>query len=392
MVNFYINPEQNFFAKYLYLAEKNNFCMELDVGLLKSNLISLKSKSFGVHGSNKLSFNGLIKELDFLSRLDISYVVYHDDFFKQIKNSLKLLKDYDFTILLENYAIKDHNEFNELYLDLKGKLKGLKKCIDTGHVNMSHDKNLENWIDKDVEVIHLNNNFGQDTHNSIYNGEINFREANNILKKGKYISLEVNKSYGTYLKNIEYMIKFGLVPFDTVDVALNHPIIQEKFIREVRSLLKKIFKDNLFCSFIYGSFVRKKMNLKSDIDLMIILKSKTAEISSFHNDYIKLCAGYNVRLDPKYPFEIFLKNDVDEYLSQDNLGADYKNIEDVQELFFAFIDDNIFVKGEKRNYLKYRKEIVKKLLGANKIGNEAHNKLALKEIVKKYVLSQRQHI
>ena len=84
MVNFYINPEQNFFAKYLYLAEKNNFCMELDVGLLKSNLISLKSKSFGVHGSNKLSFNGLIKELDFLSRLDISYVVYQDDFFKQI--------------------------------------------------------------------------------------------------------------------------------------------------------------------------------------------------------------------------------------------------------------------------------------------------------------------
>ncbi|TSC94001.1 MAG: hypothetical protein CEN87_670 [Parcubacteria group bacterium Licking1014_1] len=366
--------------------------MELDIGLLKSNLVSLKSKLIGVHGSNKLSFNRLIKELDFLSGLDISYVVYHDDFFRQIRNSLKLLKDYDFTILLENYTIKDHNEFNELYLDLKKELRGLKKCVDTGHVNMSHDKNLENWIDKDVEVIHLNNNFGQDTHNSIYNGEIDFREVNNILKKGRCISLEVNKSYGTYLKNIEYMIKFGLVPFDNVDVALNHPIMQEKFIREVRSLLKKVFKDNLFCSFIYGSFVRKKMNMESDIDLMIILKSKTAKISFFHNDYVKLCADYNVRLDQKYPFEVFLKNDVNEYLSPDNIEIDYKNIDDVQELFFAFLDNNIFVKGKKRNYLKYRKEITQKLLGANKIGNEAYNKSELKEIVKKYVLSQQQHI
>ncbi len=392
MVNLYINPEQKFFSKYLYLAEKNSFSVELDIGLLKSNLTSLKSKSFGVHGSNNLNFNKLIKELDFLSGLDVSYVVYHDDFFKQIRNSLKLLKDYNFIILLENYAIKNRNEFNELYLDLKRELKSLKKCIDTGHVNMSQDKNLKNWVDKDVEVIHLNNNFGQDTHNSIYNGEINFPEINNILKKGKYISLEVDKSYGTYLKNIEYMIEFGLVPFDNIKVPLNHPIIQEKFIRETRSLLKRIFKNNLCYSFIYGSFAKKNMNMESDIDLMIILRSKTAKINYFHDDYLKLCANYKVQLDSKYPFEIFFKSDVDECMALDNREVSHKNLGDVQELLFAFLDNNIFITGERKNYLKYRRKITKELLGTNKIDDEAHNKSELKEIVRKYVLTQRQYI
>jgi len=366
--------------------------MELDIGLIKANLISLKSKSFGVHGSNNLSFNKLIKELDFLSGLDVSYVVYHDDFFKQIRDSLKLLKDYDFSILLENYAIKDHDEFNELYSNLKKDLKGLKKCIDTGHVNISQDKNLKNWIDKDVEVIHLNNNFGQDTHNSIYNGEINFPEANDILKKSKHISLEVDRGYGTYLKNIEYMIMSGLVPFDNVEIALNHSIIQEKFVREVRSLLKKNFENRLCYSFTYGSFARKKLNTESDIDLMIILKSKVDEINFFQDAYIKLCASYNVRLDPKYPFEVFLKNDIDKCIIPNNLDVYHKNIEDIQELLFAFLDNNIFITGEKRDYLKYRRKIAKKLLGPNKIDNEPGNKSELKKIVRKYVFSQRQHI
>lgn len=389
MVNLFINPEQKFFSKYLNLVKKNNFCMELDIDLLKSNIVSLKSKSFGVHGSNKLSFDKLINELDSLSGLDVSYVVYHDDFLRQIRNSLKLLKEYNFDILLENYAIKDYNEFNELYLDLKKEIKCLKKCIDTGHMNMSQNKDLKKWVDKDVGIIHLNNNFGKDTHNSIYNGEINFLEINNVLKKGKFISLEVDKGYGTYLKNIEYMIMSGLFPFDNIKVALNHPIIQEKFIRESKSLLKRMFGDRLYYSFIYGSFAQKKLNTESDVDLMIILKSKATEINSFHDNYIKLCVGYNIRLDHKYPFEVFLENDINKCTAPDNQDIYHKNIEDIQELLFAFLDNNIFITGERKNYFKHRMGIAKKLLGENKIDNGHRNKSELKEIVRKYVLSQR---
>lgn len=388
MVNLYIHPEKKDFSKYLKLAKRNNFYIEVDIDILKAKVDFLKSMSFGVHGSRKLNLNKIIRELNFLSKFNISYVIYHDTIFlKRVKSSLKLLNNYDFIILLENYVIKDPQQFNKLYFKLKREIKKLKKCIDTGHVNISQDKKLKNWIDKDVEVIHLNNNFGQDTHNSIYNGEINFLGINSILKKSKYISLEVDRSYKTYLKNIKYMIKSGLTPFENIKVPLNHPIIQEEFILRVRKLLKKIFKDNLCYSFIYGSFARRTLHKKSDIDLMIILKSKTSEINFFHSNYKKLCTSYNIQLDIKYPFEVFLESDIDRYINRITQVIYPEKITDIMELLFAFLDKNVFITGKREDYLKHRRKIANKLLGITKINNQIHSKSKLKKIVKEYVLN-----
>lgn len=384
MVKLCIQPEEKDLNKYLRLADRNNFQVEIGIGLLKSNIKLFESRVFGVHGSNNLSSSELGRELEMLDGFNILYVVYHDSVIKKLSDSFEHFNKHKITILMENYNYQGTKEFNELYSRSKLKIKNLKKCIDTGHVNLSSDKDLNKWVDKEVELFYINNNYGKDTHNSLYDGEINFLSIKRLLKN-RYISLEVNRGFKAYLKNIQYMIKNRIAPFERTAIILNHPIVQEEFTGRVCALLRKNFKNSLCYAFFYGSFVKSELNPKSDVDMVIILKSKKLKTDIFYNSYKNLCSDYNIRLDSEYPFEIFLENDYLTYTRLNNRLASKKDIADRGEFLFSFLDRYIFITGKMKEFQTHRKVVEKVVLGPKMKDKSYLSKSDLKSIVRNYV-------
>ena len=87
MVKLCIQPEEKELNKYLQLADHNNFQVEIDVDMLKSNPKLFEHRFVGVHGSNYLSSSELVEELEMLSRFNILYVVYHDSVVEKLLDS-----------------------------------------------------------------------------------------------------------------------------------------------------------------------------------------------------------------------------------------------------------------------------------------------------------------
>lgn len=383
MVKLCIQPEEKELNKYLQLADQNNFQVEVDVDLLKSNPKLFKHRFVGVHGSNDLSSSELVKELEMLSGFNTLYVVYHDSVVERLLDSFYLSNYHEHTILMENCHCQSAKEFNDLYIKSKQKLNHFEKCIDTGHVNLSNDKDLGKWADSKVGLFHLNNNYGKDTHNSLYDGEINFLNINQFLKS-EYVSLEVNRGFKTYLKNIQYMIKHGIAPFNNTVMALNHPIIQEEFIVKVRRLLRENFKDSLCYAFFYGSLVKKELNAKSDVDMVLILKSNEIKTDIFNKTYELLCSDYGILLDPEYPFEVFSENDYLKYINSSTQSFSKKDMADREELLYSFLDQNVFVVGKIEQFQEHRKVVENAVLGAARTDKGLSTKSDLKSIVRNY--------
>ena len=162
-----IHPEKKGFKKYINLCRKNNFLLEINIDEVAS-LNDFPGK-FGIHGSNKLTYDQLINELKIVSVYNPEYVIYHGDTLKKIfiNNSKVLTCVPPFKILTEN-TFSNAKKFHEDFLSLKKSIPDLLKCVDTGHANL-YDKNILSWLDDQVLVVHLNNNFGDtDTHNSLF--------------------------------------------------------------------------------------------------------------------------------------------------------------------------------------------------------------------------------
>src|SRR3989344_276800 len=384
MVKLCIQPEEKELNKYLQLADHNNFQVEIDVDMLKSNPKLFEHRFVGVHGSNYLSSSELVEELEMLSRFNILYVVYHDSVVEKLLDSFYLSNHHKLVILMENCSCQSARDFDELYSKSKQKINHFNKCIDTGHVNLSNDKDLDKWADNEVSLFHLNNNYGKDTHNSLYDGEINFLNMNQLLKS-KYVSLEVTLGFRTYLKNIQYMIRHGVVPFDNIAMPLNHPIIQEEFIARVRRLLRNHFKGSLCFAFFYGSFVRKELNTRSDVDMVVILKSKELKTDTFYGSYKIVCSEYNIHLDPEYPFEIFSENDYLSYVDLNTRTVSKEDIADREELLFSFLDHHLCFVGSMKQFQCHRRVVEKAVLGTARTGKDCYTKSDLKSIVRAYV-------
>jgi len=379
-----ICPEEKELHKYIKLAKENNFELEINVGLIKKKIDSFREFKLGVHGTVGLSFKNLMGELKFLSNLSILYVIYHDsDFSRFSMNDIKKLNEFNFPVLIENYSKKSPQEFSNQYNLLKNEIKNIKKCIDVGHINSYGNKRISEWIDKDVMVVHLHNNYGKDTHNSLFDGNMNLKEVNGYLKKIDYISLEVNRGFDTYLKNIIHLIKFNLVPFENYGLPLNHHLMQKEFAKKLKSILKNIFGEDLIYSFIYGSFSKQNLTKNSDIDLMIILQSKQ-NIKKFHDIYSKLCSEYGITLDRKYPYEIFTKEDLRSFFLKEHNSLRKKFIKDKEEVLFAFLDKHSFVIGKKKVYDLDCKIVSYLLLDGE---SSCYNKNEMKKIVRSFMLS-----
>src|SRR3989344_5795217 len=317
MVKLCIQPEEKELNKYLQLADHNNFQVEIDVDMLKSNPKLFEHRFVGVHGSNYLSSSELVEELEMLSRFNILYVVYHDSVVEKLLDSFYLSNHHKLVILMENCSCQSARDFDEL--------------------------------------------------------------------NSKYVSLEVTRVFRTYLKNIQYMIRHGVVPFDNIAMPLNHPIIQEEFIARVRRLLRNHFKGSLCFAFFYGSFVRKELNTRSDVDMVVILKSKELKTDTFYGSYKIVCSEYNIHLDPEYPFEIFSENDYLSYVDLNTRTVSKEDIADREELLFSFLDHHLCFVGSMKQFQCHRRVVEKAVLGTARTGKDCYTKSDLKSIVRAYV-------
>ncbi len=93
----------------------------------------------------------------------------------------------DIIITLENTYEKKPDAILDIIKNVNS--NRLKFCIDVGHVNMTSDLSIYDWIDKvdkHLYHMHLHNNFGKnDDHDSFLNGSLDFKEIINYLKSKK---------------------------------------------------------------------------------------------------------------------------------------------------------------------------------------------------------------
>ncbi len=112
------------------------------------------------------------------------FVQAHSEFWQAFLNKYN---NEDIIITLENTYEKNPDAILNIIENVNS--NRLKFCIDVGHVNMSSDLSVYDWIDKvgkHLYHMHLHNNFGQsDDHDSFLNGTLDFKEIINYLRDKK---------------------------------------------------------------------------------------------------------------------------------------------------------------------------------------------------------------
>lgn len=99
---------------------------------------------------------------------------------KRIENLLKLCKKYNFNIAFEN--LPHSNSHIDTIAPLLEKYSNAKICYDIGHGNITKF-DAEKYVDK-ISVFHLHDNHGtKDEHNIPFDGNIDWNQVFEIIKK-----------------------------------------------------------------------------------------------------------------------------------------------------------------------------------------------------------------
>jgi len=225
-------------------AIKNNFntlCIELswkpNIDYTKNEINKLKEfSSLGnklvIHMPFFMATNSSIYEVSegiikyfkktiaFAKNVDATVLTFHSGYIEQIEpyktqkyliENLKLIvlegKKEGISISIENddkgsdyplWKLKDVKEVLE-------NVEGLDFTYDPGHANTA-DEDVYNFFEKVIDftnVIHLHNNFGQDSHNALNDGDIDYKKMVELFKKSNKDLIYVleMRPYEKILKN-----------------------------------------------------------------------------------------------------------------------------------------------------------------------------------------------
>ncbi len=106
---------------------------------------------------------------------------------KQFNKIIKFAEENGIEMLYENHVCSD-----KIVLDVLKKLPKAKFCLDIGHLNVAMNRgefkmNIKEFLDKvnpKLVSIHAHNNYGEkDEHNSIEDGNLDWKEILNLLKE-----------------------------------------------------------------------------------------------------------------------------------------------------------------------------------------------------------------
>lgn len=170
--------------------------------------------------SNLISDNSTNEYFDYVSQklqealsLKIPYIVAHASMtstppevnqtaLEKFKNMMESFKSKEVTLCLEN--VRNNNNLKKI---LNLNLDNVKMCFDVGHAHCYGDeKKLFDEFKNKIICSHLHNNFGQDSHNILTNGEIDYVYFLNNLTQIKYSSncLECFPKRGLNLNKKEF--------------------------------------------------------------------------------------------------------------------------------------------------------------------------------------------
>lgn len=122
-------------------------------------------------------FNAFLKHNDSKKLFIDNYIIFWQNFIKEFEKA-------NIIAVLEN--VQEHNpEFvNNIIKEVNS--PNLKASVDTGHANIHSELPVVDWIkgyNSKLHHMHWHNNFGDDdAHNSILNGNIDFKEVIKTLK------------------------------------------------------------------------------------------------------------------------------------------------------------------------------------------------------------------
>ncbi len=347
-----IHPESGHFQKYEQLARENDFMLEVEFRDL-IQIQCLGELGLCVHGSNNLTYEQFLEQIQIASFYNPKYIVFHDCTLLWIfsKDLPALEADLNVQILVENTSLS-LAEYSKAFEYLNTKIPGIWKCIDTWHANLQKDK-ISDWFDERVIATHIHNNFGKvDSHSSLWEWTLDFCELAGILWVVPYLSLETDVSYTPYVKNILALNK--LVNYPNFNRHyLNLPLSQESFLKKLNQIICEEFQNNLCYAFVYWSFARNELKIHSDVDLVIVLDTKIAT-EHFSKRYYQLCKEWDIVTDLAYPFELFT---IDQITIDSRLSS-----EDYAEMIYVFLGECIYVAWQKQRYREhmqlYRRELL----------------------------------
>ena len=203
--------------KDISFAEKNKFnvlCLELswkpNLDFNSEEILKLKEYTNNgntvcihmpfflyVNTSIKEIFTGLKKyfkkTIDFCEEVGIKTITFHTGYIEQIgdyktnKYLIKNIKELIGLVKNKNISLSVENDDKgsdyplwclEEIKCILSKIPELKFTFDPGHANTA-GYNVQEFYDivkPKIDVIHLHNNFGKDTHNSLDEGDINFKD------------------------------------------------------------------------------------------------------------------------------------------------------------------------------------------------------------------------
>lgn len=350
-----IHPEVKDFVKYNKLSKENLFPMEMTFNDLEKIDYKDITNWLAIHGSNKLTFESFLNELDKAEFYNVLYIVFHETTLLNIfnENTIDVIKWYNINILVENTSL-DIEKFNESYNFLKTKIIWLKKCIDLWHANL-HNSNINDWFDQNVLTAHIHNNYWKkDSHYSLWRGTIDYSKLKNKLKSIKYISLETDVWYYSYVKNIIYIIKKQLISFSSNSYFLNTDIYQKEIISKLRQLFKWMKNIKISYAFLYWSFVKKKCKKNSDLDLFLCLEwdFNLKNKNNIIKKYNKFCLDFWFTIDKEYPIEIFYISDIVRF------SGSWLSSDDKEEIIKSHSMKNRFIIWDKNKFNFCKKHII----------------------------------
>ena len=131
---------------------------------------------------------------------------------------------------------------------------------------------------------------------------------------------------------------------------------------EYEKMIKRIFFDNLYFSFVFGSYAKSKQKTSSDLDIFICtLENNKEKINQFREWYFKFHYMYGLTPDFCYPGEIITKEKLEHIITTNNdITFNLINSSDIFDSIFytqIFSDKKSITCGNINDLLNYEKRM-----------------------------------
>lgn len=131
---------------------------------------------------------------------------------------------------------------------------------------------------------------------------------------------------------------------------------------EYEKMIKRIFFDNLYFSFIFGSYAKSKQKTSSDLDIFICTLENNTEITNqFREWYFKFHYMYGLTPDFSYPGEIITKEKLEHIIATNkDIIFGLNNSSDIFDSIFytqIFSDRKAMTYGNINDLLNYEKRM-----------------------------------